>query len=170
MNQNHPLFLGYESLEEMLRSVDRKRPIFGLLVAESVRVGQQGFRTDKYIIVVSQPEAGEGLVHYCRLPIAQVRYIGDHAFDSDAERKIERAKGAWLALAGWLAASGYRLVLGVVATPEHMHWLEGEAACLEYNAEMDEYFCKPVEKKPRRTRQKPATDLPDESVQAPGTE
>jgi hypothetical protein len=74
------LFVGYLTLEEWLRSVDKQRPVYALLFTE---VGETSFdlRTDSIVIEVAQPEDGQALVHYARLYAGSLRYQGGEPFD-----------------------------------------------------------------------------------------
>ena len=82
------LFVGYLTLDEWLRVVDRQRPVYALLFTE---VGETSYdlRTDSMVIEVAQPEDGQALVHY-----ANAAYRAGNGFNIDNKSgKILDPKG-----------------------------------------------------------------------------
>lgn len=150
-HQYQSLFVGYKTLEEWLLSVDKARPVFSSLVTDVGRQKQSGMRTDQIAIVVSQAE--EGLVHYCRLPVARLRYMNGQPFDSDHERRIELARAALKIVEDWLSESGLQVAHAVIATPKDMLFLDGWAGFLEFDQTKQEYIRTDDKKqKPRRKK------------------
>ena len=87
-----PLFVGFYTLEEWLTSIDRTRPVFTNLVTELGKTGNNDTRTDRMVIIVSQPIAD--LVYYCRLPVSELQYLGGKPFNSDHDQRLKQAQQA----------------------------------------------------------------------------
>jgi hypothetical protein len=93
MNETPVVYVGYLTLEEWLRVVDRKRAVFANLVIEPGAVTQYGMRSDHMIIRAAQAEGA--LVHYCRITVGTLRYHGDSAFDADRRPAAGGGPGRW---------------------------------------------------------------------------
>jgi hypothetical protein len=110
------LFVGYLTLEEWLRVVDKQRPVYALLFTE---VGETSYdlRTDSMVIEVAQPEDGQALVHYARLHAGSLRYQGGEPFDRDHKERVEKAEELWGKVESWLEGQGLAVRHGRVAMP-----------------------------------------------------
>lgn len=147
--QNQPLFIGYETLEEWLKSADKTRPVFANLIIDPGKPKDTGIRTDRYVIIVNQPEEGGGLVHYCRLQVEKVRYIGDQPFDNDRDLRVARARDAWRIVEDWLIENGFTISHGIVAAPKDLLFLDGWANFLVFDQELQQYIRKEKKRKKR---------------------
>jgi hypothetical protein len=138
MNQNFPLFVGYTTLEEWLRAVDKSRPVFGLLCDNIGQIGLYEFRTDTMVIEIAQPEAGQDLVHYCTINAGELRYQGGEPFDRDYAKRVQRAERLWRIVETWLEEQGLTVLHGRVAAPE-MNRVLGLADFVEFDAKAQEW-------------------------------
>lgn len=140
MNQTYPLFVGYPRLEELLQSVNRKSgPVFSMLSSEPGKAEKFGLITRSMIVTVAQPEVAGGIVHYCRLPAGQMRYIEDQPFERDHERRVKNAERLWNLVDTWLGDKGLEIRHGTIATPQNMRFLDGWADWLEIDPATQEY-------------------------------
>ena len=153
--QNQSLFIGYETLEEWLKSADKTRPVFANLIIDPGKSKDTGIRTDRYVIIVNQPEEGGGLVHYCRLLVEKIRYVADQPFDQDRDLRVARARNAWSIVEDWLIENGFTVSHGIFATPKDFLLLDGWAGFLEFDQERQQYLRKKEKRHKTRIPKKP---------------
>jgi hypothetical protein len=136
MKTTHPFFIGYGTLEEWLRSVDPKRPVFAALITEPGKV-VQSMRTDRLMIRVAQP--ADDLMHYCQLVIARVQYVGDNPFNTDYKQRFSLAEQAWKVVEAWLDERGLTVMNGVVSMPDNLRLMDGWANFLVFDQQTQEF-------------------------------
>ena len=95
------------------------------------------------------------MVHYCRLQVEKVRYIGDQPFDEDQDLRVARARGAWRIVEDWLVENGLTVSHGIIATPKDLLFLDGWAGFLEFDQERQQYIRKKEKKHKTRIPKKP---------------
>lgn len=96
--------------------VDKQHPVYAVLCTE---VGELNYnlRTDSMLIDVAQPEDGQALVHYARLPAGSLRKQGGEPFDQDHQERVARAEELWGKVESWLEGQGLVVWHGRVAMP-----------------------------------------------------
>jgi hypothetical protein len=138
-------FIGHPTVEQLISVTDAQEPVYCMLITESGATTAQGLRTDKLVIVVSQPDE-RGDVHYVRLPVGSVSFIGNTPFDSDHAERRERARQAYAVVRGWLSGFSSPVCEALIAMPTDYRLLEGWADFLGYNKGTKQYFLKTEEK------------------------
>ncbi len=136
-----PLFIGFDTLEEWLASIDRSRLVFANFVTELGKTSHRDVRIDRMVIVVSQPVAD--LVYYCRLPVGELQFLGGKPFNPDHEQQVKQAKQAWKIVESWLRKQGLKVHKAVIAAPQNLVFLEGRADFLVFDNETQSFQRKP---------------------------
>jgi hypothetical protein len=124
-NQNAVLFVGYLTLEEWLRAVDKKRPVFAVMTATDETMSYIVRR--EIVIEVAQPENVQAMVHYCRILAGRMSFMGDSPVESDHPVRTERAQGLMRIIETWLEEKGLTVLHGAIATPIGMQFVKGWA-------------------------------------------
>lgn len=132
-----PLFIGFDTLEEWLTSIDHTRPVFANLVIEYGKIGLYDIRTDQKVIIVAQPITD--LVYYCRLPISELQYMGSKPFNPDHDQRMKQAQQAWEIVETWLLEQGLTFHKAVIAVPQYLKLLEGKANFLIFDNDTQNY-------------------------------
>ncbi len=124
-------FIGYSKLEDLAEIVSILEPVFANLVSES----DQGehLRHERAIVQVAQPQGDS--VHYVRIQVAAMDWMGDQPFNSDHKQRVERAQQAWEVVRTWLKAHGFIVREATVAYPHNYKMLQGKADFLGYEKE-----------------------------------
>ncbi len=89
MSEFNGHYIGYGRLENWAEVASVQEPAYVCLVSES-ETGNPGFRNERAIILCAQPAGA--LVHYCRIPVATIQWVGDTPFTENHEQRIERAE------------------------------------------------------------------------------
>lgn len=131
--QVQSLFVGYQSLEEWRTAVDVVLPVFGALTQEVGKVDRFGMHTNRLVIMVAQPE--EDLVHYCRLVVGVVQYMTGQPFYADHQKRLALAEQAWKIVEDWLIEQGLTVRNGVIAVPQNLALMDGDAHFLVFDNE-----------------------------------
>ncbi len=132
------LFIGYLSLEEWLRAVDKKRPVYALLNAE-VGESKYDLRTDEMVVEVAQPEDGESLVHYARLPAGKLRYQAGEPFDRDHDERVKQAESLSRIVDAWLETEGLTILRGRISRTNDLSLVRSWASFIEFDKNAGEY-------------------------------
>lgn len=120
--------IGYMTLENWLNSIDKEQPVYACLITEPGQTGQYAQRLDKLVVLVSQPESDD-IVHYCRLNVASLQYIGDSPYN-DHKRNVAQAEQAWLTIQAWLNEQGLDIREGVISMTQNINLVDGWAVFL----------------------------------------
>lgn len=133
------LFVGYATLEEWLLVVERARPVYVALVTEPGKANQYDQHTDAMVIVAAQPDGD--LVHYCRLVVGYVQYLGALPFNgqADLDAKLAQAGQAKAIVDAWLGENGLEIRPGVISTQANARFLDGWAGFLAFDNEAQAY-------------------------------
>jgi hypothetical protein len=130
------MYIGYLSLENWLTVVDKNLPVYACLVTEPGQQGQYSQRIDQLIVLVEQPE-GE-LVHYCRLHVASLQYVGNSPYNNH-NQNIGLAEQAWDIVQTWLKENGLVVRPGLVSFPKDLRLTDGWAHFLEFDLKEHAY-------------------------------
>lgn len=109
-------FVGYQTLEKWLAAINREEPVFAALTTEPGKPDGHQLRIDTVLILVAQPGA-EGLLHYCRLVLGELRYMDDRPFDIDHIQRLAKAEQTWNQVQEWLASKHLNVIEGVIGLP-----------------------------------------------------
>ncbi len=139
ITQSPMLFVGYESLEEWARVIQKQQPVYAMLTHEPGRVDENGMHIDTLVIHVSQPDPEQMLVHYCRMPVGQITYIRHQPFDPDHKQRSARAEDAFDAVQAWLEEHEFSVIPGMIAMPQGYRYLEGWAGFIKWDPVKDTY-------------------------------
>ena len=127
------LLVGYDLMEQWFEVVDKERPVYAKLVREQQIVAANNLWSAHLIIWVAQPESMSDLVHYVRLNVGTLQFIGDKPFDNDHEQRIALAESAFEIVHKWLEEQGLDVRPGLVAVPEHVRLLDGWAGFMVFD-------------------------------------
>lgn len=136
------IFVGYGSLEEMLKGLLRGTTVYANHVSISNGIGQHGVRTYELIIMVSRHCPDMNQVHYCRMVLGHLQYMGKTPISEDPNGKRERAQQAWKIVEEWLIEQEFYVAHAMVAMPKDLVLFDGWADFLGYDKEEKQYFRK----------------------------
>lgn len=135
-------FVGFHTLEQLLKQADPERPIDALAITQPGPTGKYGISIEKQMIMVTQFSAnGETL--YCRIVTGHYQVLAGQIMST---RHDFPAIGlsAWLIVHEEIKQRGFTLREAVAALPRNLTFLDGSAECLHFNTQSDRYERKPV--------------------------
>ena len=127
-------FIGYGSLEDWAEAISTHEPVYACPLTEPDKPNAQGMRTDRLVITCSQPD-DRGHVHYCRLRVGFLQYIGDTPINQDHEERKQRLDQAWEIVETWLRDRGFTIRRAAVAVPVDLKLMDGWAGFLRWDKE-----------------------------------
>jgi hypothetical protein len=135
-----PLFVGYGQLENWLNAINKTRPVFANLITEPGKYGEYGHHTDTLTILVAQPDVSEGIVHYCRVVVGKIQYLGNDPFTPNHQQRLDLAGEAWLIVSAWFAEQSLVVHPGIIAIPANLKLMDGSAGFLGFDQEGQHYI------------------------------
>lgn len=129
-------YIGFHTLEKLLQSADRSRPIDAMPVTDPGKPGKFGISLDRHLIMVSQAQP-TGEVLYCRIVTAKYQAMAGHGPLDPNNKYAERTHSGWRIVQDEIRARGFDLREGMVSMPKGFQYLDGDADCLRYNKETD---------------------------------
>lgn len=136
MSEFNGHYIGYGRLETWAEVASVLVPAYVCLVSES-ETSIHGLRNERAVVLCAQPAGA--LVHYCRIPVATIQWIGDAAFTQDLEQRIERAEQAHAIVLDWLQEHGFGIRDAAIAFPRDYKLMDGRADFLGYDKERGYY-------------------------------
>lgn len=106
--------------------------------------GSHGIETATAYLVISYHDQGAGEVFYLMRRIDQYQTInGQFMEPGEGDKHRQRKESAQLAAEAWLAREQIPYRRALIAVPEGLRLLEGEAEFLLYDKESDRYTLRP---------------------------
>ena len=133
-------FIGYPTIEQFAAQISAAEPVNCMLLTEPGPTTDHGLRTDKLVIVLSQPD-DRGDAHYVRLPVGSLSWIGDTTFGPDQPQRRERAKQAYAIVRDWLKAR-FPVREAALAMPMDYRLLDGWADFLRWDPDAKRFYLK----------------------------
>lgn len=118
-----PLFIGYERLDEWLCVIDPAQPVYAHLLVKQEYSNETDRCIDYHRLVVGQHDSLNH-VHYYRVTLATIVYVGGVPFDPEHAQVIAEAKRVCEQVVRWLEQD-FTVWRGMVAMPEGLVHLEG---------------------------------------------
>lgn len=106
---NPILYIGYPTLEAWAWVVHKDAPIYAMLLTEPGAHGQHGHRTESLLIVCAQPDDHKQ-VHYNRIMVGQLSFLGDQPFSSKHTWIMDQAEHAWGLVKDWLGEQAFKVL------------------------------------------------------------
>lgn len=122
MKSNPVLFIGYQSLDAWLHTIQSKEPVYVALINELGPFAGNRTRVEQMIVMLAQPI--DNLVHYCRILVGELRMVNGEPFDLDHKQRRQKAADHFAEIQQKLVGEHLMVREGIIAAPINLRWVD----------------------------------------------